>query len=151
MQRSPQLAVLSREHHVALEIALRLQRATDDNSRSVIAATFAFWETEGREHFTLEEELLLPALAAHAGADDPDIRRVLTEHADLCQRMSNLSSDPAPETIELHELGQRLRNHVRYEERDLFGRVETTLSADELAALGDDLQSAGTAHQPPRA
>lgn len=65
--------VLSREHHVALEIALRLQRADEAQTETVRQATLHFWSSECIEHFRLEEELLLPALARHAGADDPDI------------------------------------------------------------------------------
>jgi hemerythrin-like domain-containing protein len=151
MQRSPQLAVLSREHHVALEIALRLKRATDDDSQALSAATLKFWNTEGRQHFALEEEVVLPALAARTSADDPDIKRILAEHADLSQRMTALADHTDPNTSELHELGSRLRDHVRYEERHLFERIESTLTTDELATLGNELQSAGSSHQPPRA
>jgi hemerythrin-like domain-containing protein len=148
MQRSPQLAVLSREHHVALEIALRLQRATDDDSRAVIAATLDFWNAEGRQHFALEEELLLPALAAHTSPDDPDIQRILTEHGDLHQRITDLSGDTNPETIELHELGERLRDHVRYEERQVFGRIETTLSSSTLCACTGQPRRTRPLHRP---
>jgi hypothetical protein len=68
VQRSNELAVLSREHHVALELALSLQRATDVDAETVRQATLDFWREEGRLHFRLEEEVLLPAFARHAGA-----------------------------------------------------------------------------------
>jgi hypothetical protein len=48
-------------------------------------------------------------------------------------------------------LGEVLSGHVRYEERTLFGRVETELNASELTAVGRALEAAGAAHQPPRA
>lgn len=53
MQRSNELAVLSREHHVALELALRLQRATDVDAETVRRATLDFWHEKGRGHFRL--------------------------------------------------------------------------------------------------
>ena len=48
MQRSSQLAALSREHHVALEIALRLQRADKAQTETVRQATLDFWSSDAR-------------------------------------------------------------------------------------------------------
>lgn len=151
MQRSKELAVLSREHHVALELALRLQRATDTDAGTVTRATLDFWREEGRQHFRLEEELLLPAFARHAGAGDPDIVRVLVDHVDIRCRISDLENGARVDVAALNALGELLRDHVRYEERTLFGRIEQTLDTAELAALGSALQASGAEHQPPRA
>lgn len=136
MQRSDELAILSREHHVALELALRLQRATDDGAVALARVALHFWEAEGREHFRLEEELLLPAFARHARADDPDVVRVLVEHVDIRRRMADLARAAEPNVVDLHGLGVALRDHVRHEERVLFGRIEQALGAEELTALG---------------
>jgi hemerythrin-like domain-containing protein len=151
MQRSKELAVLSREHHVALELALRLQRATDTDADTVTRATLDFWREEGREHFRLEEELLLPAFARHAGADDPDVVRVLVDHVDIRCRITDLEIGARVDVAALNALGELLQDHVRYEERTLFGRIEETLEAAELAALGSALHASGAEHQPPRA
>lgn len=149
MKRSNELAVLSREHHVALELGLRLQRATDADVETVTQEALQFWREEGREHFRLEEELLLPAFARHAGADDEDVVRVLVAHVDIRRRIGDLKTGLAVE--DLHALGERLRDHVRHEERTLFGRIEAALSPEELSAVGSALQLAGQAHRPPRA
>jgi len=151
VQRSKELAVLSREHHVALELALRLQRATDTDADTVTRATLDFWREEGREHFRLEEELLLPAFARHAGADDPDVVRVLVDHVDIRCRITDLEIGARVDVAALNALGEVLRDHVRYEERTLFGRIEQTLDTTELAALGSALHASGAEHQPPRA
>jgi hypothetical protein len=149
VKRSNELAVLSREHHVALELGLRLQRATDADVETVTQEALQFWREEGREHFRLEEELLLPAFARHAGADDEDVVRVLVAHVDIRRRIGDLKTGLAVE--DLHALGERLRDHVRHEERTLFGRIEAALSPEELSAVGSALQLAGQAHRPPRA
>jgi hemerythrin-like domain-containing protein len=149
VKRSNELAVLSREHHVALELGLRLQRATDADVETVTQEALQFWREEGREHFRLEEELLLPAFARHAGADDEDVVRVLVAHVDIRRRIGDLEAGPAVE--DLHVLGERLRDHVRHEERTLFARIEAALSPQELSAVGSALQLAGEAHRPPRA
>ena len=143
--------MLSREHHVALELALRLQRATAADAAELRRATLQFWRDEGREHFRLEEELLLPAFARHAGAEDPDIVRVLVEHVNIRRRIADLEHEPVPEAAVLTTLGEALRDHVRYEERTLFGRIESALDPEQLSAVGVALQSAGSEHHPARA
>ncbi len=131
MERSPELAPLSRDHHQGLFVALKLKRATPDAREAFLA----FW-VEGRQHFAVEEDLLLPALARHVPPDHEEVVRVLTEHVDLRRRAQDLAADtePAPET--LRELGERLAAHIRHEENVVFTLVEETLPRDELAALG---------------
>ena len=150
MQRSSELAVFSREHHVALELALLLQRATAADAETVTEATLDFWRAEGREHFRLEEELVLPAFARHAGADDADIVRVLVEHVDIRRRIADLETSERVDVAALNDLGKALRDHVRHEERTLFGRIEEALEPEELAALGTTLHAIGARHLPPR-
>lgn len=148
--RSSELAVLSREHHVALELALRLQRVVDVDAESVRHETLDFWRADGCGHFRLEEELLLPAFVRHVGADDAGVLRVLVEHVEIRRRIGDLEAAPV-DAVALNALGELLRDHVRYEERTLFGRIEAALGADELDALGIALRAAGEPHQPPRA
>lgn len=142
MKRSPELAVLSREHHVALEVALRLTRATADDAQEVRDQALAFFTDEARRHFREEEELLLPAFARHAPPDDPDVVRVLVEHVEMRRRFADLAAADAPDLDTLHELGRILHDHVRHEERTLFGRIEAVLTPEELGALGAALADA---------
>lgn len=141
MQRSDELAPLSREHHVALAMALRLRRATDADAAAVREAFLEFFEAESRAHFRAEEELLLPAFARHAPADDPDVVRVLVEHVEIRRRAADAAAGERS-AAELHALGELLHDHVRHEERALFPRVEAALSTDELTALAAALAEA---------
>jgi len=151
MERCVELAALSREHHVALEVALRLRRATGLDAETVRDATLGFWHGEGRAHFRLEEEFLLPAFARHVPSDDPDVVRVLVEHVDLRRRIADLDVGGLADAATLNALGELLNEHVRHEERTLFPRIEASLDRQELAALGAALNAAGARHQPPRA
>jgi hypothetical protein len=47
VKRTPRLAPLSREHHVALEHALRLRRAQDPDVATVVARFLAFFVEDG--------------------------------------------------------------------------------------------------------
>jgi hemerythrin-like domain-containing protein len=138
MKRSAALAPLSRDHHHGLVIALKLSRATD---RAPAAAFLEFWHAEGRRHFQIEEDLLLPGFARHGAADHPAVVRALVEHVDLRRRAQDLERGGEP-LAALHELGRRLSTHIREEENVLFTLVEETLPADELTALGQAIDAA---------
>jgi hemerythrin-like domain-containing protein len=141
VKRSVELAILSREHHLALELALRLKRASSEQADRLAAQAGEFWRKESMQHFRLEEEFLLPRLARRSGSEDPDIARTLNDHAALRQRFASV--DLGESGVEaLRQLGQLLTDHVRFEERVLFPRMESTLGPDELAAVRRELESA---------
>jgi hypothetical protein len=62
--------------------------------------------------------------------------RVLTDHVWIRARVAALREAAAPAVEEVRELGQRLDDHIRHEERVLFPAIEAALSADQLADLG---------------
>jgi iron-sulfur cluster repair protein YtfE (RIC family) len=142
VKRDPSLSSLSRDHHQALVIAQKLQRATSDNTAEPRAALLAFWDAEGRRHFRLEEEVLLPAFAAHGDPYHPLVARVLCDHVAIRHRVRLLGRSPTCVAAGLRELGRQLAAHVRLEERELFPLIETAMSASQLAALARDLERA---------
>ena len=134
MKRSAALAALSRDHHHALEAALRLKRADAGTLADAVSRFEEFFASRGAHHFDVEEEVLLPALPA----SDPEwsrlTARVLAEHADLRARGAAIGS-----VEEAHELGARLTDHVRFEERELFELLEERLGEDGLRELATKL------------
>jgi hemerythrin-like domain-containing protein len=125
---------LSHDHHVALEHALRLRRASEGDAAAVVARFLAFLVDEGRAHFAQEEELLVPAV--------PDehsvlVRRLYAEHEEILRRAAALGA--RPEAGAARELGELLGRHVRFEERELFPLLERRLSASRLLEIGRDL------------
>ena len=139
MQRSDALAQLSRDHHHGLVAAQRLSRATEATLADARQAFLRFWEDEGRQHFHEEEDVLLPAFARHVAPADEAIVRVLTEHVDLRRRAADLDAGSLEDA---HELGRRLHDHIRHEERVLFPMVEASFGDDELSDLGEALAQA---------
>jgi hypothetical protein len=141
MRRSAALAALSRDHHHALEAALRLRRAGDVDA--AVDHLQAFWEPRGRRHFEIEERLLLPALP-EADADwGAAAARVREEHARIRAGVEALATGGGESALEAgHALGQLLRDHVRFEERHLFGLLEARLPEPELTRLGEAIERA---------
>jgi hypothetical protein len=132
MKRTDALQPLSRDHLKALLAAKRVVDASD--AATAGAAFSRFWELE-RDHFRLEEEILLPHWAAHAEIDAPAVERVLADHLAIRAGALRLARG-ALSLDELHDLGTRLHDHVRFEERRLFPMIEDALDADALDALG---------------
>jgi hemerythrin-like domain-containing protein len=135
MKRSDALVPLSRQHHQGLFAALKLKRADAGSADEARAAFVDFWEQEGRDHFRLEEEVLLPAYARHGEHDHPAVVRVLVEHVDLRRRGQDVAASPDADPAELRELGERLEQHIRHEERVLFPLIEEALPAEELTRV----------------
>ena len=140
MKRSPQLAALSRDHHQALEAALRLRRATDETLEAAVEHLGSFWSRQGERHFVIEERLVLPALPAEEAEWAEATGRVREEHAEIRARAASLAD--ASSVGAARELGELLAAHVRFEERTLFPLVEQRLSPRALADLGRALTSA---------
>jgi Hemerythrin HHE cation binding domain len=135
MKRSDALAPLSRQHHQGLFVAMSLKRADSASAVEARRAFMEFWKGEGREHFRIEEEVLLPAYARHGAHDHPAVVRVLTDHVDLRRRAGDLAATERPEPEMLHHLGERLERHIRHEERVLFPLIEEALPDDELTRV----------------
>jgi hemerythrin-like domain-containing protein len=133
VKRSLALVPLGHDHHQALEAALRLRRATDQDLDAAVARFRHFWREHGEHHFEIEEELLLPTLAGDEGWDEM-AARVQREHGQI--RAGSASLDTLDDA---HRLGQLLNDHVRFEERELFGLLEAKLEPDQLDRLGREI------------
>jgi hypothetical protein len=138
LARHPALVALSRDHHFALRQALWLRRAGDaPTAAAAVGAARAyleFYRSALLDHFSDEEEVLLP----QAGHADPEgAERIRAEHRELhafsavLREAMEQGTDPRSTA---REIGELLEDHVRFEERAFFMKVQAHLSA---AALGD--------------
>jgi len=135
MRRTAALEGLSRDHHLALVVAQKLERATVDTAPMARQAFLSYWSSEGRHHLRSEDEVLLPASARHIDARDESVVRILVEHVELRRRAADLEADTDPPLHQIRALGDLLRGHVRYEERVLFPLIEQAVPAPDLATL----------------
>jgi hemerythrin-like domain-containing protein len=142
VRRSEFLQALSREHHQGLYVALQLIRATPDTQEEARRAFLEFWRSEGRQHFRIEEEILLPAYARHRPVDEPAVVRVLTDHIELRRLATDVGDEQTASVDRLHELGIKLQRHIRHEERTLFPAIERALPDGERQQLAEELERA---------
>ena len=148
MKRHPSLHPLSQHHHFALIQALGMRRAAEMPAVKRDAAVarqaekfLAFWHKTGIVHFREEEEVLLPAYERHARLDqDAGVIRMLAEHAEIraiVQDFERRRTEKLPvEAAEMAHLAKLLHDHVRFEENEVFPRIERVLGEENLNAMG---------------
>ena len=141
MRRSLALRNLSRDHHQSLVVARSLLRATDDRAG---ALALRWWHLDGKDHFRIEEEILLPGwMDSCSQADAAMVTRVLAEHALIRADFSEYERFGLGMTG-LAELGQSLQRHIRFEERILFPQIERSMGEAELTTLAERVRAAGS-------
>lgn len=139
MKRDDSLRPLSREHLKALTTAKKLREAAGPVGLAEIF--MSFWNEDGKRHFRIEEEVLLPIWAQHGVIDRPGVTRMLDHH--LAIRRWALEVEARGLSVEdAHVLGELLDNHVRFEERELFPLIEATLGESALGQLAEAIERA---------
>ncbi len=129
MKRDPRLQGLSSEHHNALVLARRMERAHLEGrvDAALVAALRATFEAEIAPHFAIEEDVVLPALL-RAG-ETAVIERTAREHAEIRDLLARAGSG---DLSAVGALGAALAEHVRFEERELFPACERCMQPGEL-------------------
>lgn len=145
MQRDPRLIRLSREHHHALVLALRIQRelpaATDAEMRALYGDLLRFWAAGLLPHFDAENECLLARIANRADPGLQHAGRLQRDHREIEELVETMRTATTADDrrAALARFGQALREHVRWEESELFEWLQTTLDVAELDAIGEYL------------
>jgi uncharacterized protein (DUF885 family) len=122
------LLVLSREHHTALSLSVRIARIADAEAEAALLIRVpAVFDAELEPHFQEEEQGLMPALVA--AGELALVSRTLAEHGAMRNLMTHIRSG---DVVSLKLFGQQLAAHVRFEERELFATAQDVLSADYL-------------------
>lgn len=142
MKRCDSLRSLSEDHHHALALARRARRAGagegEASSEEVWAEVERRFATELEPHFRIEEEHLVPPLAALGEAGLA--RRVAADHAAL-RRCLQPGGPRRPS--DLARFGRLLERHVRFEERELFAVAQERLAAAALEAVAAACEARG--------
>lgn len=137
IDRHESLAPFSRDHYRGLVVARHLIQSTDadrepGDRRAALLEFEEAWRDEIAEHFDDEERLLTGRLSGN------DRKRLLTEHETLralAERSTRLRDEADPDPVLVRQMGETLRRHIRWEERELFSRLQDQLSAEQLKAL----------------
>ena len=138
MLRDKSLIPLSHQHQRALALCVRIDRA-----HPIPAADLQAWQAEIAQHFeqeikihfSAEERTLFPA-ARQFPELIPLVEELIADHAALRECFSRAEAH-AMSTESLPAFGQQLSAHIRKEERQLFERLQQSLSPDKLLSSRD--------------
>lgn len=142
MKRNQALIPLSHDHQHGLAISHELRQVSAEEAAVARDKFLAFWNVEGRHHFRIEEEVLLPAVAHALPPTHDAVLRVLSDHVEIRRRAADLGAAAVPPLGDLRALGDSLERHIRHEERVLFPLIEESLSGPELESLGASVERA---------
>lgn len=127
MKRHQNLQALSREHHSALQLALKAKRAAMSGDQAKIdttaAACVAAFSAELNPHFEIEETTLLPLLLEVG--EDKLMAKVERDHKALRCLAVQMER---PDAKTLRSFAELLTSHVRFEEREMFVVIERLLA-----------------------
>lgn len=129
IKRQEFLRPLSRDHHFGLLLCWKIRtglRRSIEPSR-IMRYVVWFFATYLSEHFAAEEKYLYPVLEG----DNPDVRKALEEHRSI-ENLLNSGAEPAHV---LPQIAEALENHIRYEERCLFNRIQEKASTAQISLI----------------
>jgi len=125
MKRHKVLEPFSRDHFGGLLVARHLVKDRDDKA---LLSCLKLWDEEMKDHFEEEERLLAPlatpAMATRLRHDHEEIRQMI-----LAARIGQC------EPADILNLGQKLHDHIRWEERHLFPVIQ---ESDSIESIGPD-------------
>ena len=135
LKRHESLQPFSRDHFIGLKAANRLVDAAAGAPEDRAATAKYFydcWNAEIAEHFTQEEQLLIALMLP------PEIAQLRREHDEIrsLAATGELAGRP-PSGPWCKTLGQKLCDHMRWEERVLFGAIQGRATPAQLATLAE--------------
>ena len=137
MLRDKNLIPLSHQHQHALSMCVRLDRALQAGEVDLEA-----WQAEIQQqfeqeiafHFAAEEKELFPAATQF-----PDLNGLVLELLSEHNALRELFAQAAARSLEpqtLQVFVEKLAQHIRKEERQLFEGLQGRMNAEQLAVLG---------------
>jgi len=131
IKRHEALQPLSRQHHFGLLFSWKIRKgfAKEISIDRMKAYADWFFKKEIQPHFKLEEKFVFPVL----DHEDPLIERALQEHKEI----KALFEDAKEPSKSLRILEEKLTNHIRFEERVLFNKIQEVASKSEMEKINE--------------
>lgn len=130
IKRSEPLKPLSREHHHGLLFSWKLKTGIKKNVEVSRIKKYADWFYQNYllPHFEVEEKYVFPIL----GNENELVKKAISEHRRLQQQLESSSTEFQKNIILISD---ELVNHIRFEERVLFGEIQKNASAEQLLSI----------------
>jgi hypothetical protein len=132
IKRHQALVAFSKDHHFGLLLVWKIKQglATAVATERISNYILYFFEEYLLEHFQEEEQSLFPKLSK----DHVLRQRAEKEHELIYDIIAQLRVQKHNENL-VTQLAQTLKDHIRFEERELFAYLQQTLRELELEAI----------------
>jgi hemerythrin-like domain-containing protein len=135
MKRTDTLQPLSRQHHQELLACLLLKKGIKKETSIPILQEFTryFWDNDLLLHVNEEERQLVPLLLA-----TPSLKQyafILHNDHQLIETIFERSQNGSPSYRMLELFVETLEQHIRFEERVVFGAMQEQLAAGDWEKL----------------
>ena len=131
MRRNKSLQPLSRQHHHGLLLCWKIRQglSKDITPERIKKYTNWFYKNHILPHFELEERHVFPLL----GNEHELVKEALSDH----RRLKSLFEEKEEIKGALEAIEKELDEHIRFEERVLFQKMQETLSTEELKQIDE--------------
>ncbi|WP_143960923.1 hemerythrin domain-containing protein [Litoribacter populi] len=137
LKRHAALVPLSRDHHFGLLLSWKIKKGLNvgfEKERIVRYLEYFFAE-HLEPHFELEEKYIFTFLD-----EDHPMRTVAErQHKDLRTKVEGINNLPKGVGEELSDFAEKLEEHIRFEERELFEHIQQVIPEDKLEELEEKL------------
>lgn len=139
-QRQDAIQLLTTDHREVEELFAKLEAGTGDRHDLVSSVV-----TELSKHDAVERGLLYPTLAEHVPGGQALAEQAIDEHQtvvvvlDRIDKSKDLSSSET--SADLANLMSDVRRHVAEEEGEIFPKMRSAMSEDQLLELGDKISA----------
>lgn len=141
MKRTKYLEPLSHDHHHGLRAVAFLRRELADGTshRALADYILDLWRDELERHFRDEERLLLPLMTTPE--TERLATRMLAEHREIKGLIDAIDGDETSRAELLKTFPELLAAHIRFEERELFPKLEAEIPEKDLRKVAEALHA----------
>ncbi|MBR9915581.1 MAG: hemerythrin domain-containing protein [Algicola sp.] len=129
LKRHEALRPFSREHHFSLLLCWKIRQGITKNIDPSRIMTHVRWHYNKhiRQHFDAEERHIFPLI----DPQDELVQRALVDH----QSLRRLFESEETSYHQLSKIEKTLNEHIRFEERVLFKRIEAQINPKILSGI----------------
>ena len=138
LKRHPALIPLSKDHHFGLLLCWKIRTGVKKEvaPERIVKYVNYFFDNHLRTHFEEEEQHIF-ALLPEA---DEKRKKAERQHRKLNRLVQKLSREPQRADVILGQLEEELEAHIRFEERDLFPYLQSSMEESDLERLKQTIE-----------
>lgn len=132
LKRHQAIVSFSKDHHFGLLLVWKIRQGLNKavSPDRISNYVLFFFKEDLEKHFKEEEQLLFIQLPV----DDVLRKRAEADHLDIYKLVTAIGENKE-DTLLLRQLADKLEEHIRFEERELFNHLQDNISDDELDVI----------------